>query len=280
MRYVGLEPSFDNFWSLYSFTTSKRSGSRGFFYLSARPDCRYLSALKSNVGAWVDRYIFIRPPSGVWPFTNEWTKYKPTPKMSGGGLEGDQIKSLTSSKYDPKKLLTEKVLQLSGLSPTSLHIEESLDSIIMSTRTAMRRIASQNKSRKGGEVAGSSDAMKKGKGVAGSSDPNPPAPVPSKALAVATPADQQPIPVDSEETPSAHGGHLGYNSSELELNLDEASGDHGVEQGHQGPPFEERSKKRKRSSPKKGHGPKSKLAPGDKCKDKEPAEPSHPPPPK
>ncbi|KAL2250105.1 UNVERIFIED_CONTAM: hypothetical protein Sindi_2484200 [Sesamum indicum] len=82
--------------------------------------------------------------------------------------------------------------------------------------------------------------MKKGKGVAGSSDPNPPAPVPSKALAVATPAGQQPIPVDSEETPSAHGGHLGYNSSELELNLDEASGDHGVEQGHQGPPSEER----------------------------------------
>ncbi|KAL2241006.1 UNVERIFIED_CONTAM: hypothetical protein Sindi_0741800 [Sesamum indicum] len=34
------------------------------------------------------------------------------------------------------------------------------------------------------------------------------------------------------------------------------------------------------SSPKKSHGPKSKLGPGDKGKGKEPAEPSHPPPPK
>ncbi|KAL2250104.1 UNVERIFIED_CONTAM: hypothetical protein Sindi_2484100 [Sesamum indicum] len=96
-----------------------------------------------------------RPPEGFsafsikhldaglrFPLAPPWTKYKPIPKMSGGGLEGDQIKSLTSSKYDPKKLLTEKVLQLSGLSPASLHIEESLDSIIMSSRTAMRRIAS------------------------------------------------------------------------------------------------------------------------------------------
>ncbi|KAL2247790.1 UNVERIFIED_CONTAM: hypothetical protein Sindi_2631300 [Sesamum indicum] len=126
MQFLGLEPSFDNFWSLYSFTTSKRSGSRGFFYLSAKPDCGYLSALKSNVGAWLDRYIFVRPPRGVLPFRNEWTKYKPAPKISGGGLEGDQIRSLTFYKYDPKKLLTEKVWQLSGLSPASLHIEESL----------------------------------------------------------------------------------------------------------------------------------------------------------
>ncbi|KAL2230542.1 UNVERIFIED_CONTAM: hypothetical protein Sindi_1648600 [Sesamum indicum] len=264
MQFLGLEPSFDNFWSLYSFTTSKRSGSRGFFYLSAKPDCGYLSALKSNVGAWLDRYIFVRPPRGVWPFRNEWTKYKPAPKISGGGLEGDQIRSLTFYKYDPKKLLTEKVLQLSGLSPASLHIEESLgDSPFGSIVAATVMLARP------------SDATKKGKGVAGSSDPNLPAPVPSKALAVMDPAVQQPIPVDSEETPSAHG-HLGYNSSELELNLDEASGD----QGNQGPPSEEGSKKRKRSSPKKGHGSKSKLGPSDKGKGKEPAEPSHPPPPK
>ncbi|KAL2248188.1 UNVERIFIED_CONTAM: hypothetical protein Sindi_2671100 [Sesamum indicum] len=279
MRFVGLDPSFDNFWSLYSFTTSKRSGSRGFFYLSAKPDCGYLSALKSNVGAWLDRYIFIRSPSGVWPFKNEWTKYKPLPKISGGGLEGDQIRSLTSYKYDPKKLLTEKVLQLSGLSPASLHIEESLgdflllvslafiavvfafanfsllaDSIIMSTRTAMRRIAAQNKSRKGGEIASSSDPKGKGKAAAGAPGLSsiPPPSVPSKALAIATPDGQQPIAVDSEDTPSAHGS--------------------------QGPPPEERSKKRKRSSPKKGHGPKSKLGPSDKGKGKELAEASHPPP--
>ncbi|XP_020548690.1 uncharacterized protein LOC110011773 [Sesamum indicum] len=278
----GLDPSFDNFWSLYSFTTSKRSGSRGFFYLSAKPDCGYLSALKSN---------------------NEWTKYKPLPKTCGGGLEGDQIRSLTFYKYDPKKLLNEKVLQLSGLSPASLHIEESLgdfllsvslafiavvfayanlsllaDSIIMSTRTAMRRIAAQNKSRKGGEIASSSDPKGKGKAVASAQDLSliPPPSVPSKTLAIATPDGQQPIAVDSEGTPSAHNDHLGYNSSELELGLDEASGGHGVDQGSPGPP-EERSKKRRRSPPKKGQGPKSKLGPSDKGKGKEPAEASHPP---
>ncbi|KAL2227555.1 UNVERIFIED_CONTAM: hypothetical protein Sindi_2114200 [Sesamum indicum] len=305
MRYVGLDPSFDNFWSLYSFTTSKRSGSRGFFYLSAKPDCGYLSVLKSNVGAWLDRYIFIRSPSGVWPFKNEWTKYKPLPKICGGGLEGDQIRSLTFYKYDPKKLLNEKVLQLSGLSPASLHIEDSLgdfllsvslafiavvsayanfsllvDSIIMSTRTAMRRIAAQNKSRKGGEIASSSDPKGKGKAVAGAPDLSsiPPPSVPSKTLAITTPNGQQPIAVDSEGTPSAHDDHLGYNSSQLELGLDEASGDQGADQGSQGPPPEERSRKRRRSSPKKGQGPKSKLGPSDKGKGKELAEASHPPP--
>ncbi|KAL2234252.1 UNVERIFIED_CONTAM: hypothetical protein Sindi_1157400 [Sesamum indicum] len=304
MRYLGLEPNFDNFWSLYSFTTSKRSGSRGFFYLSAKPDCGYLSALKSNVGAWLDRYIFIRSPSGVWPFKNEWTKYKPLPKTCGGGLEGDQIRSLTFYKYDPKKLLNEKVLQLSGLSPASLHIEESLgdflllvslafitvvfacanfsllaDSIIMSTRSAMRRIAAQNKSRKGGEIASSSDPKGKGKAVASAKDlpPIPPSSVPSKTLAIAAPDGQQPIAIDSEGTPSAHDDHLGYNSSELDLGLDEVSGGHGIEQGSPGLP-EERSKKRRRSPSKKGPGPKSKLGPSDKGKMKEPAEASHPPP--
>ncbi|KAL2225554.1 UNVERIFIED_CONTAM: hypothetical protein Sindi_2917600, partial [Sesamum indicum] len=79
MEFLDVEPSFDNFWSLYSFTTSERSGDKGFFYLSAKPDCRYLSTLKSNLGAWLDRYIFIRLPTGVWPFKTEWSKYKPVP---------------------------------------------------------------------------------------------------------------------------------------------------------------------------------------------------------
>ncbi|KAL2248678.1 UNVERIFIED_CONTAM: hypothetical protein Sindi_2341500 [Sesamum indicum] len=136
----------------------------------------------------------------------------------------------------------------------------------MSTRIVMRRIAAQNKMRKGTEGAGSSDLP-----------PNSPAPIPSKALVPASPVDQQPILVQSEETPSAPGGDHGYNSSELELNLDEASGDHGVEQGSQGPPSEERPKKRKRSSPKRGHGHKSKTGPSDKGKGKEPAETSTPP---
>ncbi|KAL2224704.1 UNVERIFIED_CONTAM: hypothetical protein Sindi_2969700 [Sesamum indicum] len=161
MQYLGIEPSFDNFWSLYSFTTSKRSGDRGFFYLSAKPDCGYLSTLKLNVGVWLDRFIFIRPPRGVWPLKNEWTKYKPVPKTSGGGLEGDQINSLTAYKYDPKKLLNEKVLQLSGLSPASLHIEESLG-------ITENKVAKAKAKAKGKQVAPSKDL--------------PPAPVPSRAL--------------------------------------------------------------------------------------------------
>ncbi|KAL2245790.1 UNVERIFIED_CONTAM: hypothetical protein Sindi_2847200 [Sesamum indicum] len=217
MQYVGLDPSFDNFWSLHSFTTSKRSGSRGFFYLSAKPECGYLSALKSNAGVWLDRYIFIRSPSGVWPFKNEWTKYKPIPKTSGGGLEGDQIRSLTSHRYDPKKLLSEKVLQLSGLSPASLHIEESLDSIIMSSCNALRMQAVANKVDK---------AKTKGKQVA------------------------------DEETPSQP--LLGYNSSDLELNLDTISGDQGGEYEKLDRGGWEKPKKRKRSSLKHGQGEGSK----------------------
>ncbi|KAL2230798.1 UNVERIFIED_CONTAM: hypothetical protein Sindi_1674200 [Sesamum indicum] len=261
----GIEPSFDNFWSLYTFTTSKRSGSRGFFYLSVKPDCGYLSTLKSNVGVWLDRYIFIRSPRGVWPFKNEWTKYKLIPKISGGGLEGDQINNLTAYKYDPKKLLTEKVFQLFGLSPASLHIEESLDSLIMRSRNAMRMKAAQNKLRNGKQVAASSVLP-----------PSSPAPVPSKARVPASPTDQRPITVDSEETPSTPAGHHVSNSSELELNLDVVSGDQGAEQEKRDPSGEERSKKRKQSSPKRGLGDKAKQKPSDKGKGKEPAEPSSP----
>ncbi|KAL2246280.1 UNVERIFIED_CONTAM: hypothetical protein Sindi_2896200 [Sesamum indicum] len=212
MQYLDLEPSFDNFWSLYSFTTCKRSAERGFFDLSAKPHCGYLEPLKSNVGACLDRYIFVRPPR-VWPFTIEWTKYKPIPRMSGGGLEGDQINSLTVYKYDPKKLLTENVLQLSGLSPASIHIAESLGSLIMSTRNAMRLKAAQNK-------------LKKGKQV------------------------------DSEETPPLplHG----YNSSDLDLNLDDLSEVQGEETTER-PDCDsgEKSKKRKRIS---GAKPLSRMA--------------------
>ncbi|KAL2246027.1 UNVERIFIED_CONTAM: hypothetical protein Sindi_2870900 [Sesamum indicum] len=270
MQFLGLEPSFDNFWSLYSFTTSKRSGSRGFFYLSAKPECGYLSALKSNVGVWLDRYIFIRPPRGVWPFKNEWTKYKPLPKTSGGGLEGDQIKSLTSYKYDPKKLLSEKVLQLSGLSPASLHIEESLDSIIMSSRNALRMQAAANKvdkaKAKGKQVASTSTKDQTAKGPVPPKD-LPPAPVPSQAQALPVHTDRQPILVDSEGTPSLP--LLGYNSSDLELNLDAISGDLGLEFDKPERAGWEKTKKRKRSSLKHGHE--------EDSKGKESAGPSDPP---
>ncbi|KAL2226628.1 UNVERIFIED_CONTAM: hypothetical protein Sindi_2021500 [Sesamum indicum] len=134
----------------------------------------------------------------------------------------------------------------------------------MSSRNAMRMIAAQNKLRKGKEVAASSDPPS-----------SLPAPVPSKALVFVSPVGQQPILVDSEETPSAPGGHHGYNSSELELNLDEVSGDQGVEQERRGPPTKERPEKRKRSSPKRGPADKAKQGPSDKGKGKAPAETSN-----
>ncbi|KAL2226626.1 UNVERIFIED_CONTAM: hypothetical protein Sindi_2021300 [Sesamum indicum] len=221
MQYLDIEPNFDNFWSLYSFTTSTRSGNRGFFYLSAKPDCRYLDTLKSNVGAWLDHYIFVRPPR-AWPFNKEWSKYKPVPRMSGGGLEGDQINRITAFKYDTKKLLIEKVLRLSGLSPAPLHIDESLDSLIMSSRNTMRLKAATNKLRKGKQVVDPADLPS-----------SSPIPAPSRAPVPASSANQQPILVDSEETPSAPVDHHGYNSSELELNLDDVSGGRG-----QGEPVE------------------------------------------
>ncbi|KAL2235375.1 UNVERIFIED_CONTAM: hypothetical protein Sindi_1269700 [Sesamum indicum] len=228
MQFLGLEPSFDNFWSLYSFTTSKRSGSRGFFYLSAKPECGYLSALKSNVGVWLDRYIFIRPPRGVWPFKNEWTKYKPLPKTSGG------------------------------------------DSIIMSSRNALRMQAVANKvdkaKAKGKQVASTSTKDQTAKGLVPPKD-LPPAPIPSQAHALPVHTDRQPILVDSEGTPSLP--LLGYNSSDLELNLDAISGDLGLEFDKPERAGWEKTKKRKRSSLKHGHE--------EDSKGKESASPSDPP---
>ncbi|KAL2228582.1 UNVERIFIED_CONTAM: hypothetical protein Sindi_1837900 [Sesamum indicum] len=179
-------------------------------------------------------------------FNTEWSKYKPIPKTSGGGLEGDQINSLTAFKYDPKRLLTEKVLRLSGLSPAPLHIDESLGSLIMSSRNALRIKAAQNK-------------LRKGKPVAPPADPSPiaPASTPSLAPKAASPADDHPIQVDSEETPPLplHG----YNSSDLDLNLDDLSEGQGEETAER-PDRDngQKSKKRKRSSRKEGDEEKGK----------------------
>ncbi|KAL2253431.1 UNVERIFIED_CONTAM: hypothetical protein Sindi_0137800 [Sesamum indicum] len=127
MRVHRFESSFDNFWSLYSFTTSKRSANAGFFYLSARKDCRFLDPLTSNVGPWKKKYSFVRPPPGCsWPFSLNWVVEKPKPITGGGGLEGDQIGSLTSYRYDPKKILVEEVLRLENLTPAPLQVEGSL----------------------------------------------------------------------------------------------------------------------------------------------------------
>ncbi|KAL0345562.1 UNVERIFIED_CONTAM: hypothetical protein Sradi_4387500 [Sesamum radiatum] len=117
------EPSFDNFWSLYSFTTSKRSGDRGFFYLSALKDCRFLDTLKSNIGPWKEKFIFVRPPPNQeWLLRVDWSNDKPEPIIKGGGLEGDQINHLTAYWYKPTKILEEEVLCLAGLSPAPFRV--------------------------------------------------------------------------------------------------------------------------------------------------------------
>ncbi|KAL2237269.1 UNVERIFIED_CONTAM: hypothetical protein Sindi_0918600, partial [Sesamum indicum] len=128
MRVYRYEPSFDNFWSLYSFTTSARSADNGFYYLSARKECRYLAPLTSNVGPWKKRFIFVRPPPGrEWPFCCEWVLEKPRP-----------IRSLSSNRYDPKMLLVEEVLKLAQLSPAPIPVEGSLDDMVGQSRLAQR----------------------------------------------------------------------------------------------------------------------------------------------
>ncbi|KAL2249872.1 UNVERIFIED_CONTAM: hypothetical protein Sindi_2460900 [Sesamum indicum] len=127
MRVHRFEPNFDNFWSLYSFTTSKRSADRGFFHLSARKDCRFLDPLTSNVGPWKRKFVFIRPPPE-----------KPTPVLEGGGLERYQINSLTSFRYDPKRLLVEEILRLAHLTPAPLWVEESLVNVVDQARLTQR----------------------------------------------------------------------------------------------------------------------------------------------
>ncbi|KAL2237265.1 UNVERIFIED_CONTAM: hypothetical protein Sindi_0918200 [Sesamum indicum] len=127
MKVHRLEPSIDNFWSLCSFTTSTRSADRGFFYLSARKECRFLEPLTSNVGPWKKKFVFIRPPSGrEWPFRLDWVLEKPNPITEGGRLEGDQINSLTFYRYDPKKILVEEILWLACLTPAPVQVDESL----------------------------------------------------------------------------------------------------------------------------------------------------------
>ncbi|KAL2251407.1 UNVERIFIED_CONTAM: hypothetical protein Sindi_2263000 [Sesamum indicum] len=107
----------------------------------------------------------------------------------------------------------------------------------------------------------------KGKQIVPPANPSltsPAAPAPSRAPVPISPALNNPIQVDSEETPplSLHG----YNSSDLELNLDDD-----LSEGRRDDPTEkcdhdsgEKSKKRKRASHKQQ----------EKAKDKGPVEPS------
>ncbi|KAL2226384.1 UNVERIFIED_CONTAM: hypothetical protein Sindi_1997100 [Sesamum indicum] len=123
----------------------------------------------------------------------------------------------------------------------------------MSSRYALRLKAAENKMKA------------KGKQVAPPADPAASSPIqaPSRAPVPASPADHHPIQVNSEETPPLplHG----YNSSDLELNLDDLSGDQGGEPKKHDRDSGEK-KNRKRASHKHGHG--------DEVRDKEPTEPS------
>ncbi|KAL2237214.1 UNVERIFIED_CONTAM: hypothetical protein Sindi_0913100 [Sesamum indicum] len=131
MKHLDLPSSFDNFWSLYNITASKRSGETGWFYLTTCKDCRFLDDLRYNVGPWRDRYFFIRPPPGQpWDFYLGWRESKPTPETFGERFESDLINYITLFWYLPKVLLQEKVLKLAGLSPTPIPVKSSLGDFI------------------------------------------------------------------------------------------------------------------------------------------------------
>ncbi|KAL2249946.1 UNVERIFIED_CONTAM: hypothetical protein Sindi_2468300 [Sesamum indicum] len=145
MKYLDLPSSFDNFWSLYNITSSKRSGETGWYYLTARKDCRFLDDLRSNVGPWRDRYFFIRPPPGQsWDFHLGWRETKPNPETFGEGFESDLINHITLFWYRPKVLLQEKVLKLAGLSPAPIPIKSSLETEVM-----LARLANKARAKKG-----------------------------------------------------------------------------------------------------------------------------------
>ncbi|KAL2237389.1 UNVERIFIED_CONTAM: hypothetical protein Sindi_0930600 [Sesamum indicum] len=145
MKHLDLPPSFDNFWSLYNITASKRSGETGWFYLTARKDCRFLDDLRSNVGPWRDRYFFLRPPPGQsWDFNLGWSESKPKPVTFGEGFESDLINYITLFWYLPKVLLQEKVLKLAGLSLAPIPVKSSLESEIM-----LARLANKTRAKKG-----------------------------------------------------------------------------------------------------------------------------------
>ncbi|KAL2237671.1 UNVERIFIED_CONTAM: hypothetical protein Sindi_0958800 [Sesamum indicum] len=191
MRVHRFEPSFENFWSLYSFTTSARSGDAGFFYLTSRKECRFLDPLASNVGPWKTKFIFVKTPIGrQWPFSLDWKVDKPTPLIEGEGLDGDQISSITTYRYNPKKLLVEEILWLAHLTPAPLQVEGSLVSMVSQARLN-RRLRAQFEARSRARSAApetSSHPTPVGSSTPDADVPPPPGPTP--------------IEVGSEETQS------------------------------------------------------------------------------
>ncbi|KAL2235184.1 UNVERIFIED_CONTAM: hypothetical protein Sindi_1250600 [Sesamum indicum] len=156
MRVHRFEPSFENFWSLYSFTTSVRSGDNGFFYLTSRKECRFLDPLTSNVGPWKSHFIFVRPPPGrEWPFSLDWKVDKPTPLTEGEDLDGDQISSITSYRYNPKKILVEEILWLAHLTPAPLQVEVSMVSQARINKRLRAQIQARSQAQAAMQIASS-----------------------------------------------------------------------------------------------------------------------------
>ncbi|KAL2232377.1 UNVERIFIED_CONTAM: hypothetical protein Sindi_1417700 [Sesamum indicum] len=63
---------------------------------------------------------------------------KPTPITEGEGLDGDQISSITTYRYNPKKILVEEILWLAHLTPAPLQVEGTLVSMVSQARINQR----------------------------------------------------------------------------------------------------------------------------------------------
>ncbi|KAL2237581.1 UNVERIFIED_CONTAM: putative mitochondrial protein [Sesamum indicum] len=134
------------------------------------------------------------------PFKCEWVLEKPTPVLDGGGLEGDQVNSLASFRYDPKKILVEEVLRLAHLSPAPIQVEGTLgsdsfhfaDDMVSQARLTQRIRATQSRVAAGAEAP--SQVASPSPTTARPTAENPPA--------LEGPRNPPPIVIGSEETRS------------------------------------------------------------------------------
>jgi len=123
MRYFDLEPSFSNFWSLFSINTSTRSGSRGFFYVTARNHLKFLDKFPETHGVWKHKWFYIEAPTDMpWNVPREWRFDKPSfsideePSWDAHFIDD----YLLDHNYDINKLLSEETLKLAGLNPAPI----------------------------------------------------------------------------------------------------------------------------------------------------------------
>lgn len=121
-KYFDIEPSFANFWKLYSITSSKRSGEQGWFYLTPRPRCKFLTDLPSNVGPWKENFLFIREPrTQPWRLSRQWKHGKPEPQDIGSATLDESFFLLLDNHWlKTSVLLQEPTLCLLGLSPAPI----------------------------------------------------------------------------------------------------------------------------------------------------------------